>query len=127
MVLETVEDNLLEHLNDLGSSLNKTSFLVAYSGGLDSSVLLDVLLKLKSKYNLVLILGTRQDLRLLDKQQKDVFQQIFDLVDRYDLYGQVAYPKYHRRDQIPAMYRWVANKCGLFVNPALTEPFGLTY
>ena len=51
---------------------------------------------------------------------------MFDLVDRYDLYGQVAYPKQHRRDQIPAIYRWAAKRRGLFVNPALTEPFGLT-
>jgi sucrose-phosphate synthase len=56
----------------------------------------------------------------------DVFQQIFELVDKYNLYGKVAYPKQHRRDQIPAIYRWAASKRGLFVNPALTEPFGLT-
>ena len=48
------------------------------------------------------------------------------MVDRYDLYGKVAYPKHHRQDQIPAIYRWASNKRGLFVNPALTEPFGLT-
>jgi hypothetical protein len=34
-----------------------------------------------------------------------MFQQVFDLVDRYDLYGQVAYPKQHLRAQIPAIYR----------------------
>ena len=38
----------------------------------------------------------------------------------------MAYPKQHRRDQIPAIYRWAALHRGLFVNPALTEPFGLT-
>ena len=52
--------------------------------------------------------------------------QIFDLIDKYDLYGQIAYPKYHRRDQIASIYRWAAELKGLFVNPALTEPFGLT-
>ncbi len=81
---------------------------------------------LRQRHNLVLILGCREDPRQLDKQQRDVFQQVFDLVDRYDLYGQVAYPKQHRRDQIPAIYRWAASRRGLFVNPALTEPFGLT-
>ncbi len=77
-------------------------------------------------FNLILVLGCRGDLRQLDKQQREVFQQIFDVVDRYNLYGKVAYPKQHKREQIPAIYRWAANKKGLFVNPALTEPFGLT-
>ncbi len=81
---------------------------------------------LRQRHNLVLVLGCREDPRQLDKQQREVFQQVFDLVDRYDLYGQVAYPKHHRRDQIPAIYRWAAHRRGLFVNPALTEPFGLT-
>ena len=81
---------------------------------------------LQQKHNLILILGCRDDSRQLEKQQRDVFQQIFELVDKYNLYGKVAYPKQHRRDQIPAIYRWAASKRGLFVNPALTEPFGLT-
>jgi len=51
---------------------------------------------------------------------------VFELVDRFDLYGRVAYPKHHERGQIPALYRWAAALGGVFVNPALTEPFGLT-
>ena len=81
---------------------------------------------LRERHNLLLVLGNRDDSRQMDRQQREVFQQIFDLVDRYDLYGSVAYPKHHRRDQVPAIYRWAAERKGLFVNPALTEPFGLT-
>jgi len=81
---------------------------------------------LRDRHNLVLVLGTREDTRQLDKHQREVFQQIFELVDRYELYGKVAYPKKHKRDQIADIYRWASNKKGLFVNPALTEPFGLT-
>ena len=81
---------------------------------------------LRERHNLVLMLGVRNDMRSLDKQQKDVFQQIFELVDKYNLYGKIAYPKCHRRDQIANIYRWAADLKGLFVNPALTEPFGLT-
>ena len=81
---------------------------------------------LRDRHNLVLVLGCREDPRQMEKQQRDVFQQVFDLVDRYDLYGLVAYPKQHRRSQVPAFYRWAAQRGGLFVNPALTEPFGLT-
>ena len=81
---------------------------------------------LRERHNLILVLGNRDDSRQMDRQQREVFQQIFDLVDRYDLYGSVAYPKHHRRDQVPSIYRWAADRKGLFVNPALTEPFGLT-
>jgi sucrose-phosphate synthase len=57
---------------------------------------------------------------------KDVFNNIFEMIDKYNLYGKVAYPKKHLPSQIPALYRWAASRGGVFVNPALTEPFGLT-
>ena len=81
---------------------------------------------LRSQHNLVLVLGSRDDPSQLDKQQREVLQQVFELVDRHDLYGRVAYPKQHQRSQIPEIYRWAARLDGVFVNPALTEPFGLT-
>ena len=81
---------------------------------------------LRQHHNLVLVLGCRDDPRQLEKQQREVFQQVFELVDRFDLYGQIAYPKQHQRAQIPAIYRWACRRGGVFVNPALTEPFGLT-
>jgi len=81
---------------------------------------------LRAQHNLVLVLGSRDDPRQLEKQQREVLQQVFELVDRFDLYGVVAYPKQHQRSQIPEIYRWAARLGGVFVNPALTEPFGLT-
>jgi sucrose-phosphate synthase len=82
--------------------------------------------RLRQQHNLVLVLGCRDDPRQLEKGQREVWQQVFELVDRYNLYGHVAYPKQHQRNQIPAIYRWAARLGGVFVNPALTEPFGLT-
>jgi sucrose-phosphate synthase len=38
----------------------------------------------------------------------------------------VAYPKQHSSDDVPNFYRLAAARQGVFVNPALTEPFGLT-
>lgn len=81
---------------------------------------------LRERHNLVLVLGWREDPATLEAQQRQLFHQLFELVDRFDLYGRVAYPKQHRSDQVPAFYRWAAALGGLFVNPALTEPFGLT-
>ena len=82
--------------------------------------------KLKRKSNLILVLGCRDNTSKLDSQQKEVFQKIFEVIDKYNLYGKVAYPKKHSPANIPALYRWAASRGGLFVNPALTEPFGLT-
>jgi sucrose-phosphate synthase len=81
---------------------------------------------LRRNANLVLVLGCREDPRQLDKAQREVFQQVFELVDRFNLYGRIAYPKQHQRQQIPQIYRWASRLGGIFVNPALTEPFGLT-
>jgi len=82
--------------------------------------------KLKKNNNLILVLGCRDNLSKMDSQQKDVFQQIFEIIDKYNLYGKVAYPKKHSPDQVPSIYRWAASRRGIFVNSALTEPFGLT-
>jgi sucrose-phosphate synthase len=81
---------------------------------------------LRERHNLVLVLGCRHEAHHLDRQQRDLFQQLFELIDRHDLYGRIAYPKSHTAEQIPALYRWAARRRGVFVNPALTEPFGLT-
>lgn len=82
--------------------------------------------KLQSLANLVIIAGNRDDIDDLEEGAKEVFHALLVAIDRYDLYGKVAMPKHHRRDQVPFMYRIAAASGGVFVNPALTEPFGLT-
>ena len=82
--------------------------------------------ELREKANLVLILGTRDDLQQLPQQQKDVLLEVLSLIDTYDLYGHVAYPKMHQPSEVPDLYRLAVRSRGVFINPALTEPFGLT-
>lgn len=81
---------------------------------------------LQQAANLVIIAGTRDDIRELEVGAQTVLTQILLLVDAYDLYGKVAVPKHHRPDEVPEIYRLAASSGGIFVNPALTEPFGLT-
>ena len=76
--------------------------------------------------NLVMVMGTREDLRELPKSQQQVIQHVMYLIDKYDLYGKVAYPKTHAPTDVPELYRYVTRGRGVFINPALTEPFGLT-
>ena len=82
--------------------------------------------ELRELANLVLLIGTRGTFDELPKGQRKVLQQMLHLIDRYDLYGSVAYPKQHTSDDIAEIYRLAAARRGVFVNPALTEPFGLT-
>lgn len=81
---------------------------------------------LRDNCNLVIILGNRQGVMKLQPEAKRVLWKMLALVDEYDLYGQVAYPKQHKLSDIPDMYRIAAKTRGVFVNPAYTEPFGLT-
>jgi sucrose-phosphate synthase len=82
--------------------------------------------KLQERANLVIIAGNRDDIDDLDEGAREVFYELLVTIDRYDLYGKVSMPKHHRRDQVPMIYRIAAATGGVFVNPALTEPFGLT-
>ncbi len=81
---------------------------------------------LRHHANLVILAGNRDDLAAMEKGPRRVLGELMQLIDRYDLYGHVAYPKHHQADDIPQLYRLAAKDHGLFVNPALTEPFGLT-
>ncbi len=82
--------------------------------------------ELRARANLAIVAGSRDDIRSLDEAQADVLTDLLLDVDRYDLWGSVALPKQHQPDDIPSLYRLAAQRRGVFVNPALTEPFGLT-
>lgn len=82
--------------------------------------------QLQRKANLVLIMGSREDIREMPPGQRKVLNNILTLIDVYNLYGKIAYPKQHQPNEVPALYRMIAKSRGIFVNPALTEPFGLT-
>ena len=82
--------------------------------------------RLQQLANLVIVMGTRDDLRELPKAQQAIINNVLHLVDKYDLYGKVAYPKNHSPEDVPELYRLCTSQNGVFINPALTEPFGLT-
>jgi len=76
--------------------------------------------------NLLIIAGNREDIRDLGSGARSVLTELLVLIDAYDLYGKVALPKHHRPDDVPEIYRMAMASGGVFINPALTEPFGLT-
>jgi len=82
--------------------------------------------QLRELANLVIIAGNRDELASMEKGPRRVLTELMVMIDRYDLYGCIAYPKRHEPEEVPYLYRLAAKSKGLFVNPALTEPFGLT-
>jgi len=82
--------------------------------------------ELREMANLVVVAGVRDDPAELTPPARRVVQQILFAIDRWELYGHVAFPKHHEPEEIPALYRAAARSRGVFVNPALVEPFGLT-
>jgi len=81
---------------------------------------------LQQQANLLIVAGNRDDINDLDSGARGVFKNILLLIDNYDLYGRIAIPKSHEADEVPEIYRLAAVSKGVFINPALTEPFGLT-
>lgn len=82
--------------------------------------------RLQQAANLVVVAGNRDDIQDMEDVPRTTLNEILLAIDKYDLYGKVAYPKHHKPEEVAALYRLAAASGGVFVNPALTEPFGLT-
>jgi len=83
--------------------------------------------ELQAMANLAVFAGIRKDISQMEENEQEVLTRMLLLMDKYNLYGKMAIPKKHDFEhEVPALYRIVAEKKGVFVNPALTEPFGLT-
>jgi sucrose-phosphate synthase len=82
--------------------------------------------ELQERANLVVVAGTRDDIRHMEDGAARVLLDLLLRIDRADLYGKIAYPKHHTAADVPELYRLAASHRGVFINPALTEPFGLT-
>eukprot|EP01018_Ginkgo_biloba_P012399 Gb_17607 [translate_table: standard] len=82
--------------------------------------------KLRKLANLMLVVGNRDDIDQMPGASANVLTTVLKLIDKYNLYGEVAYPKHHKQSEVADIYRLAARTKGVFINPALVEPFGLT-
>jgi sucrose-phosphate synthase len=83
--------------------------------------------ELQAMANLAVFAGIRKIINKMEENEREVLMEILLLMDKYDLYGNIAIPKKHDFDhEVPELYRLAAWKNGVFVNSALTEPFGIT-
>lgn len=81
---------------------------------------------LRELANLILIMGNRDNIDSMVPGSKKILDQVLHLIDAYDLYGSVSYPKHHTQNDISDIYLFACETRGVFVNIALQEPFGLT-
>jgi sucrose-phosphate synthase len=83
--------------------------------------------ELQAIANLAIFAGIRQDINSMEDNERAVLTDMLLQMDRYDLYGKLAIPKKHDfATEVPTLYRMCAQSHGVFINPALVEPFGLT-
>jgi sucrose-phosphate synthase len=83
--------------------------------------------ELQKKANLAIFAGIRTDIQTMPENEREVLTEILLLMDKYNLYGKMAIPKRHdTQTEVPELYRIAADTKGVFINAALTEPFGLT-
>ena len=59
-------------------------------------------------------MGNRDDVDEMSSTNSSVLLSILKLIDKYDLYGQVAYPKHHKQSDVPDIYRLAAKTKVLF-------------
>ncbi|MDH3347045.1 MAG: HAD-IIB family hydrolase [Desulfobulbaceae bacterium] len=83
--------------------------------------------ELQAIANLAIFAGIRKDIQVMGDNEKSVLTDMLLMMDYYDLYGKLAIPKKHDfESEVPELYRLCAESGGVFINPALVEPFGLT-
>jgi sucrose-phosphate synthase len=83
--------------------------------------------ELRATANLAIFAGMRDDLDAMPAAEAEVVRDLVLACDRLDLHGELALPKRHDPVlDVPELYRLAARRRGIFVNVALTEPFGLT-
>lgn len=70
--------------------------------------------------------GNRDAIDAAPAGSRNVLTSVLKLVDAFDLYGSVAYPKKHTQADISDIYILPLDTRGVFTNVALHEPFGLT-
>ena len=53
-------------------------------------------------------MGNRDGIDEMSSTNASVLLSVLKLIDKYDLYGQVAYPKHHKQFEVPDIYRLAA-------------------
>jgi hypothetical protein len=70
-------------------------------------------------------MGNRDVIDELSGSGATVLTQVLKLIDKYDLYGHVSYPKHHKQPEVPEIYRLAARtKVSRYNSEACRQPIG---
>ncbi|MFW8595507.1 HAD-IIB family hydrolase [Cribrihabitans neustonicus] len=81
---------------------------------------------LHQRANLVILAGQQVDGIATAAESRAVLEELHAAAALPEVQGRIALPAEHGPEIVHQMYRLAAKRRGVFVNPALHEPFGLT-
>lgn len=83
--------------------------------------------KMQKHANLIIVAGNVDESKSNDGEEKEQIRLMHELIKKYNLKNKIRWiGKLFRKDQTGEVYRVIADKKGIFVQPALFEGFGLT-
>lgn len=82
--------------------------------------------RLRSAANLLIVGGFVDPSLSSDDEERAEIARMHEIMDRHQLDGQMRWIQHVDRVLGAELYRWVADRRGVFVQPALFEAFGLT-
>ena len=83
--------------------------------------------KLRENANLIIVAGQIDANRSNDKEEIDEIHHMWYLINEFDLHKKIRWiGKLFRKGDAGELYRVIADKKGIFVQPGLFEGFGLT-
>jgi sucrose synthase len=83
--------------------------------------------KLQECCNLILVAGKLRVEDSSDREEASEIEKLYHIIDRYNLYGKIRWLGVRlSKNDSGEIYRLIADRRGVFVQPALFEAFGLT-
>lgn len=82
---------------------------------------------LQDHFNLILVAGKLRTNESVDHEEISEIERLYGIIDQYGLHGKVRWlgVRFSKQDS-GEVYRVIADRQGIFVQPALFEAFGLT-
>ncbi|WP_009632252.1 sucrose synthase [Synechocystis sp. PCC 7509] len=83
--------------------------------------------QLQEHCNLILVAGKLRVEESGDNEERDEIEKLYRVIEQYNLYGKIRWLGVRlSKSQSGEIYRVIADRQGIFVQPALFEAFGLT-
>ncbi|NJN38740.1 MAG: sucrose synthase, partial [Acaryochloridaceae cyanobacterium CSU_3_4] len=82
---------------------------------------------LQAHFNLILVAGKLRTNESVDHEEISEIERLYHIIDQYNLHGKIRWlgVRFSKQDS-GEVYRVIADRQGIFVQPALFEAFGLT-